>query len=73
MDHLGYQPRFVMCAHMDNFGRCRVHTAPRWIRWLLPKGRPPCIFRSFTPQPQDGALECPDQLWPEAAPLDGKR
>lgn len=49
------------CQNLDNWGRCRVHTVSRWIRWLLPKGRPPCVFLTVHEQ-QDGRLACAEQL-----------
>lgn len=50
------------CQHLDNYRRCRVHTAPVWIRWLLPKGRPPCVYHAYGDEPQDGEVTCPDQM-----------
>jgi hypothetical protein len=49
------------CRHLDNWMGCRVHKAPRWIRWIFPKYRPACILLVGFP-PQDGELECPDQV-----------
>jgi hypothetical protein len=65
---MGWQAR-TSCQHLDNFNRCRIHMAPRWIRWLMPKGRLPCIFHSWVPEPQDGGIICPDQIaFPRPAP-----
>lgn len=30
-------PPIPPCQHIDNWSRCKLHTAPRWRRWLLPK------------------------------------
>lgn len=46
--------------HLDNWRRCRVHTLPRWIRWLHPKGRPPCVYE-YDYTPQDGEVICAEQ------------
>jgi hypothetical protein len=50
------------CQHLDNWNHCKVHAMPWWIRWLHPKGRPPCILdlqRDFLLQ--DEVPGCPDQ------------
>ena len=55
------------CQNLDNYRRCRVHLLPWWLRWLAPSGRETCILDG--PIPQDGKLECPDQVeWPRPAP-----
>jgi hypothetical protein len=58
------------CQHLDNWRRCKVHMAPWWIRWLLPKGRPPCVLdqqRVF--RLQDEEFGCADQRpYPRPAP-----
>jgi hypothetical protein len=67
---MGWQAR-TNCQHLDNWDRCRVHTVPWWIRWLMPKGRPPCVFHSMAARRelQDGRVECRDQLGlPRPAP-----
>lgn len=64
---MGWRP-YPNCQHADNWGRCRVHTLPRWIRWAAPKGRPKCILLTED-LPQDGAVTCPDKLpYPRPAP-----
>jgi len=58
MVHFGRQN----CEHYDNWRRCRVHTLPWWVRWLHPKGRPPCVLDMQRDFPaQDGDEGCPDQ------------
>lgn len=51
------------CEHLDNWRRCRIHTAPWWIRWFYPQGRPPCLLDQqqhlLLPDEEPG---CPDQL-----------
>jgi hypothetical protein len=54
-----YRP-LIQCIHRDNFNRCRVHKAPWWARWLLPKGRPLCVF-AVDARPQDGEVTCAEQ------------
>lgn len=54
-----YRP-MINCIHRDNWNRCKVHVAPWWLRWLLPKGRPACVF-SMPYTPQDGKVECAEQ------------
>lgn len=55
-----WSPR-VNCKHIDNFRRCKIHTAHWLVRWMMPKGRPPCILEEakFVTL-QDGELTCPD-------------
>ncbi len=61
-----YRPA-ANCQHLDNWRRCRVHTAPWWIRWLYPKGRPPCVFDQMADQ--DGEITCAEQKpFPRPAP-----
>jgi hypothetical protein len=46
------------CQHLDNYRRCRVHKAPWLVRWLLPKGRPLCVFELDEQDP----VICNEQL-----------
>jgi hypothetical protein len=50
----------INCQHLDNYRRCRVHRAPAPLRWLMPKGRPLCVFEM--PEPQDGKITCAEQV-----------
>ena len=52
-------PIRINCVHADNWNHCKIHTAPWWIRWLLPKGRPKCVLL-YDRQLQDPE-GCPDQ------------
>jgi hypothetical protein len=55
---MGYRAA-ANCQHLDNWRRCRVHTASPLIRWLMPGGRPPCVFDME--EPQDGRIVCEEQ------------
>lgn len=57
---MGYRP-LPSCQHRDNYDRCRVHSAPWIVRWLMPKGRPLCVF-AYRIEPQDGEIKCAEQL-----------
>lgn len=57
---MGYRAH-ADCIHIDNWRRCKVHQVHWLVRWMLPKGRPPCVFEyDFTPQ--DGDVVCAEQV-----------
>lgn len=66
----------ISCRHRDNFGHCRIHKAPWYARWALPKGRPECTedVRRYVLVQDDSDLPppCADRA-PHAIPSDAPR
>lgn len=63
--------RSINCQHIDGNYRCRVHQAPRLIRWMMPKGRPVCIYVAATLAEEPAV--CEDQVRYVKPPIPGCR